>query len=179
MSESNEPDVISEIISEFTEAFAFSRTRWTRFANEVSAELSGVNMLVLQIVLRKGPITATGIGQMLDMDKSLVSRHIAKLRELGLVDGAPAEEDRRVHLLTASAEANELLGGVRARWANSYRERFAGWGDSELATLRDGLHRFNAAAEPQSQDSPAVRCSRQAGEDPSGGGASTEAQTTA
>ena len=53
---SPEEETVAGIITEFTEAFAFSRTRWTRYANEVSAELSGVSMLVLQIVFRRGPI---------------------------------------------------------------------------------------------------------------------------
>ena len=150
---------IAEIISEFSEVFAFARTRWTRYAEEVHADLRGVGMMVLQLVLRKGPVTATGISQMLDMDKAMVSRQVAKLRELGLVDAEPAAEDRRVMLLTASAEARRLLDGIRERWAEAYHERFGGWSVEDLELLRDVLHRFNASAEgPQG---PAARCTQQ------------------
>lgn len=164
-STSHEEEIVAGIISEFTEAFAFSRTRWTRYANEVSSEISGLSMIVLQIVFRRGPITATGIGHWLEMDKSLVSRHVAKLRDLGLVEATESPEDRRVQVLTVSAQATELLNGVRERWSNAYRERLADWSEDELESLRTGLHRFNASAESAPADGPAARCSRHASEE--------------
>lgn len=164
-SETPEPDTVSEIISEFSEVFAFSRNRWTRYADGVHPELSGIGMMVLQFILRKGPLTATGLSQYLDMDKSMVSRQVSKLRELGLVDTAPAPEDGRVTLLTASEEATNIVGKIREQWASSYRERFAGWSDDELELLRKGLHRFNATADESRPDGPAVRCARHANEE--------------
>ena len=139
-------DGISEIIAEFSEVFAFARTRWARYAEEVDPELKGVGIMVLQLILRKGPISATGISQLLDMDKAMVSRQIAKLRDLELVDTRAAAEDRRVLLLTASAKAEELLGAIRQKWAHAYHERFADWSPGELDQLRASLHRFNASA---------------------------------
>lgn len=164
-SAAHEEEIVAGIISEFTEAFAFSRTRWTRYANEVSQDLSGVSMLVLQIVFRRGPITATGVSHWLDMDKSLVSRHVSKLRDLGLIEANESPEDRRVQLLTVSDHATELLSGVRERWSNAYRERLADWSEAELEALRAGLHRFNASAESLPAEGPAARCSRHAGDD--------------
>ncbi|MFF8817556.1 MULTISPECIES: MarR family winged helix-turn-helix transcriptional regulator [Leucobacter] len=161
---SPEEETVAGIITEFTEAFAFSRTRWTRYANEVSAELSGVSMLVLQIVFRRGPITATGVSHWLDMDKSLVSRHVAKLRDLDLVIATESPEDRRVQLLTVSDHATELLSGVRERWTNAYRERLVDWSQEELEALRAGLHRFNASADKLPADGPDARCSKHSGE---------------
>lgn len=157
-------DTIAAIITEFTEVMAFSRTRWSRFAEEVHPALSGANMVVLQFVRRKGPITATGLSQMLEMDKSLVSRQIAKLRDLGFVETAEAAEDRRVQLITVSPDAEKLLNHVRELWANSYRERFENWSDVELESLREGLHRFNASAADARQDGPAKRCANHATE---------------
>lgn len=167
-STSHEEEIVAGIISEFSEAFAFSRTRWTRYANEVSTEISGLTMIVLQIVFRRGPITATGIGHWLEMDKSLVSRHVAKLRDLGLVEAEESPEDRRVQVLTVSEQATGLLSGVRERWSNAYRERLADWTEDELETLRAGLHRFNASAEAAPVDGPAARCSRHASEEARG-----------
>lgn len=162
---SDEPgDVISGIISEFSDVLAFSRTRWARYADEAHEDLSGVSIIVLQFIKKKGPVTATGLSQMLDMDKSLVSRQVAKLRDLGLVVATEAQEDRRVLLLTVSDKAKELAAHIRESWASAYRERFAGWSEEELETLRAGLHRFNASADVR-HDGPAVRCARHAGVD--------------
>ncbi|SJN13397.1 Transcriptional regulator, MarR family [Leucobacter sp. 7(1)] len=153
-------DIVADIISEFSEVIAFARSRWARYAEDVHADLRGVGLIMLQVIMRKGPLTATGIAQMLDMDKAVVSRQLAKLRELELVDAEPASEDRRVTLLTASARAHELLDGIRVKWAGAYHERFAGWSAAELDHLRSGLHRFNASADLQLPDSPSGRCSR-------------------
>lgn len=153
-------DRIAQIISEFSEVFAFARSHWASYAQEVDSELKGVGMMVLQLVFKKGPVTATGLGQMLDMDKAVVSRQIAKLRELGLVDAEPAAEDRRVVLLTTTPRAVELLERIRARWAHAYHERFADWSPEDLEGLREGLHRFNASAHDIRVDGPAGRCTR-------------------
>ena len=155
-----EGGAVAEIIAEFSEIFAFARTKWARYAEEVHADLRGVGMMVLQLVMRKGPITATGISQLLDMDKAMVSRQISKLRELDLVLAEPAAEDRRVILLTASDRAEEMLDGIRQQWAHAYHERFAGWSAADLETLRSGLHRFNASADSGRPDGPAKRCAR-------------------
>ncbi|QYM77018.1 MarR family winged helix-turn-helix transcriptional regulator [Leucobacter luti] len=153
-------DVVGEIISEFSEVIAFARSRWTRYAEDVHPELRGVGLIMLQIIVRKGPLTATGIAQMLDMDKAVVSRQIAKLRELGLVEAESAPEDRRVMLLTASTKAQTLLDGIRVKWAGAYHERFIGWTEAELEQLRFGLHRFNATADHVAPGLPSSRCTR-------------------
>lgn len=171
-------DPIPEIIAEFSEVFAFARTRWARYAEEVNAELKGVGMMILQTVMRKGPVTATGLGQMLDMDKAVVSRQVSKLRELDLINAEPAAEDRRVILLTATTHAREALDELHERTANAYQERFSGWEPDELVALRDLLHRFNRTAEQLPSDGPAVRCAREHGGGGGAGGGATAAAGT-
>lgn len=134
---------IADIISEIGEVLAFARTQWTRDAATLHDELRGVSLIMLQMVRRKGPLSSTDLSQMLDMDKASVSRHVAVLRELGLLDTEPSPEDRRVQLLTVSHEGMSLLGKLRERSADAYRERFAEWSDADLDLLHSGLHRFN------------------------------------
>lgn len=153
-------DIVADIIAEFSEVIAFARSRWARYAEDVHAELRGVGLVMLQVILRKGPLTATGIAQMLDMDKAVVSRQLAKLRELELVEAEPAPEDRRVTLLTGSARAQELLDGIRVKWADAYHERFRDWSSDELEQMRSSLHRFNATADHAMPDLPSSRCAR-------------------
>lgn len=161
--EAHRPDeLIPDVIAEFSQVFAFARTRWARYAEEVHPELRAPGMMILQTILRKGPITATGLGALLDMDKAMVSRQVSKLRGLGLVDAEEAESDRRVILLTASTEAHAAIEGLQARTAEEYRARFAGWSDEDIVQLRALLHRFNAQADDARGDGPARRCSREA-----------------
>lgn len=135
-----------EIVAELSEAFAFSRNRWQRFAADVAPEVKSINLLLLHMISRKGPITPTELSTAFDMDKAAISRHVSKLRELGLVESAPSPDDGRVQLLTATERADRQLVSIRARWAQAYDERFAEWDLADLEQLRDALRRFNAAA---------------------------------
>lgn len=152
---------ISEIIAEFSEVFAFARTRWAWYAEEVHPDLKGVGMMVLQTILRKGPITATELTQMLDMDKAVVSRQVSKLRQLGLIDAEPSAEDRRVTRLSVSPEATHTLDDIRSRIAHAYQQQFAGWSEGELEGLRSALHRFNGTAHgAERPEWPLHRCGK-------------------
>lgn len=162
MSDSHRESAIPEIIAEFSQVFAAARSRWARYAEEVHPELRGPGMMILQTILRKGPVTATGLGGLLDMDKAMVSRQVTKLRALGLVDAREAETDRRVILLTASSAAQSAVEDLQAKTAEEYSARFADWSDEDLAELHRLLHRFNAAAEELRGDGPARRCAREA-----------------
>mgnify|MGYP003453477897 FL=1 len=159
LTHAGDDEMIAEIIAEFSQVFAFARTRWARYAEDVHPDLRGVGMMVLQTVLRKGPITATELSQMLDMDKAVVSRQVSKLRELGFIEAEPAAEDRRVFLLTPSSTARAALDELHAQTADAYQQRFEGWRGEELEHLRSALHRFNGAA-PTGADGPARRCAR-------------------
>lgn len=150
---------VAEIIAEFSQVFAFARTRWSRYAEEVNPGLKGVGMMVLQVILRKGPVTATELSQMLDMDKAVVSRQVSKLRQLDLIEAEASDEDRRVTLLRPSETAQHTIERLHAKNAHAYHERFAEWSAGDLETLRVGLHRFNQSS-PEPADGPAHRCTR-------------------
>lgn len=157
--------MIPEIIAEFGQLFAIARVRWARLAPQLHPELRGPDLLMLQTIAHKGPITATELAQLLSTDKTLVSRQISRMRQLGLVDAVSDEADRRVVLLSASAEARRTLGELHAHLSESYERRLAGWSDEDLATFRDLLHRFNATSPVPEAEGPAARCSaRQAAE---------------
>lgn len=164
---------IADIISEFSAVFATARTNWAKYAETVHPDLSGGGLMVLQAILRNGPITATEICQRLNMDKALVSRQISRLRDFSLVEATPAADDRRVQLLSGTALAVETMADVRGRWAHSYHERFEGWSAEELAEFSQTLHRFNATP-PQHTDGPAARCARDHREAPGAGGSSSQ-----
>lgn len=152
-------DPILDVIAEFTESFAFIRTRWTEFTEQLHPELSGGSIFVLQLILKKGPITATEIGHRLRMDKAMISRQVTLLRKLGLVDTQPAAEDRRVALLTGTELARTMLVEVRSQMADQYRQRFADWDAEDIVRLRELLHQFNGTADFfEDRSSPSARC---------------------
>lgn len=164
---STRDSLIPEIISEFSEVFAFSRARWAQFAEEIHPELRGLGLMVLQTIRRRGPITATEIAHSLMLDKSVVSRQITKLRQIDLILAKPSEEDGRVILLTVTEQTLHAIERLQSLNANAYSTRFQDWTDDELTQLQSLLHRFNASAEEGDEEfaaRAAARCSRQASE---------------
>lgn len=161
MSERSRDETIPQIISEFSQVFAAARSRWARYAEEIHPDLRGPGLMILNTIIRRGPITATGLGRVLDIDKATISRQVSKLREYGFVDARAAESDKRVVLLTSTDTARAALDSVHAETATEYSQRFEEWSDDELELLGDMLHRFNMSAEALRGDGPASRCARE------------------
>lgn len=152
-------DTVLDVIAEFSEVFAFVRSRWAGYTEQIHPELANGSLFVLQLILRKGPISATELGHRLRMDKATISRQVALLRKLELVDTQPAAEDRRVTLLTGTELARTRLAEVRGKMSEDYRRRFEGWQTEELDQLYELLHRFNRSSdELESVASPSARC---------------------
>lgn len=143
---------VRQIATELAQTFAFARSRWARYAEEVHPDLRGIGVMMLQIISRNGPMTATDIAHTLAMDKAMVSRQVTKLRALGLVEAEEDATDRRLVHLTATATACASLTGLHERTSAAYLARFQGWNDADLAELQRLLHRFNS--EIPDQESP-------------------------
>lgn len=142
--EENSRDLaITEVIAEFSEILAFSRSRWARYAAAVNPALRGGTMMVLHCISRLGAVSATEIRQHLDMDKAMLSRHIAKLRDHGLVRAEPDAADGRVTLLSVTETADAQIQEIRAEWARGYHDRFESWAEEDILALKAALHRFN------------------------------------
>lgn len=163
MSEHERDALIPQIIGEFSQAFAAARSRWAKYAEEAHPDLRGPAFLLLQTIQRHEPITATGLANILGQDKAIISRQIATLRELGLIDATVSEQDKRVTLLSTNEASQEAFAGLQAYTAEAYRARFADWNAEDLEQLRALLHRFNANADELRGEGPARRCARAAG----------------
>lgn len=148
MAHAGEEDMVAQIITEFSQAFAVAKRRWAAYLGEELPGLTGTGMIVLQTIRKQGPATATDICHTLMMDKAFVSRQIAQLRTLGLVDAQAMENDRRVTILTPTPQALAFIERMRRRLANDFRARFSGWDSAELELLRDSLARLNESIGP-------------------------------
>jgi DNA-binding MarR family transcriptional regulator/GNAT superfamily N-acetyltransferase len=64
-----------------------------------------------------GGITANGLGQLLLLEKSTISRMLARLSERGLIEEKPSETDGRAKILSLTPEGHAVLGDIN-RFAN-------------------------------------------------------------
>lgn len=94
-----------------------------------------------------GPIGAVELAGLVGRDHSTVSRQLARLEELGLVERTPSASDGRVRLLRPSAAGRRML----ARFARTRRKlmeaHFEGWSAHERAELLRLLAKMAANAD--------------------------------
>ena len=135
-----------------------SRAISTRLASELHPELDGAAYGLLALLQDTGPLRASDLVARLGLDKSTVSRQVAKLVDLGLVDRAADPVDGRAHVLTPSAEGTARLSRVRvsrrARWEADMND----WPAADVARLAELLNRLNgigAAREADADGPPA------------------------
>ncbi|MYX35902.1 MULTISPECIES: MarR family winged helix-turn-helix transcriptional regulator [unclassified Streptomyces] len=130
------------------EMTAFAR-RARAAAARMHPKLSLVAYTLLAHMSERRHCRATDLAQAFLLDKSTVSRQIATLERLGLVERRPDPADHRVQvLLPTTAGAAVLAEATRAAW-HIVRGRLADWDDSDLARFAAYLTRYNDAAGQQ------------------------------
>ncbi len=88
------------------------------------------------------PITTVELANIIGRDHSTVSRQIAKLEELGLVNKDQSPDDGRARMLRPSVQGKRLLekiGKVRRNWIE---EHFADWTESDRNQLIELMGRL-------------------------------------
>jgi len=88
------------------------------------------------------PISVVELANLVGRDHSTVSRQVAKLETLGLVERRVAEGDQRVRLLEPSATGRKMLDQFAVARRRFVRERLDSWTDEERSTLLDLLERL-------------------------------------
>ena len=114
-------------------------------ARAVHDSLQPAAYLILSYVVESGPVRASAIVEHFDIDKGAVSRQVAHLIELGLVERTPDPEDGRATLLTVTAEGTRRMQDVGARRRRLLDERLGEWSEKELDAFVRQLARYNAA----------------------------------
>lgn len=114
-------------------------------ARAVHPELLPASYLMLGYVRDNGPVRASAIGQVFDIDKGAISRQVQHLIDLGLLDRSPDPEDGRATLLTASADAVRRLDQVADDRRQLLADRLGDWSAEEMASFTATLRRYNEA----------------------------------
>jgi DNA-binding MarR family transcriptional regulator len=118
-----------------------------RLAGELHADLDGAAYGLLSLLQDAGPLRASDLVARLGLDKSTVSRQVAALVDLGLVDRAPDPADGRAQVLTPSAEGSARLQRIREARRARWESDLADWPPSDVAVLAELLARLNGIGE--------------------------------
>lgn len=137
---------IAEVEEQFTRLFNQVGTSMRDRASRIHPDLQPGGYKLLTTIVRSGPIHAGALAAMLYTDKSVISRQVRILEEMGFVERQTDPTDRRASFLVATPEATEKVNEVRAAdQANLYRS-LRRWGEGDVRRLAELLDRLNEVA---------------------------------
>lgn len=118
-----------------------------RLARELHPDLDGAAYGLLALLQDAGPLRASDLVTWLGLDKSTVSRQVATLVDLGLVDRTADPVDGRAQVLTPSTEGSLRLARIREVRRNRWEADLADWPAEDVARLGVLLARLNGIGE--------------------------------
>lgn len=132
-------DSIDSIQRELT---AFSR-RARALSSRIHPGLTLVSYAILDHLREVGGCRGTDLASHFLLDKSTVSRQVATLEKLGLVERSPDPEDQRGQIIHPSETGAELLRKAAEQRHQAFLNRLAHWSDDDVAVFADLLERYN------------------------------------
>jgi DNA-binding MarR family transcriptional regulator len=106
-----------------------------RLRQEAGADLSPSMISALASVDRHGPLTPSELAAHERVQRPTITRVLARLEELGLIDRAPDPADGRSSLIAASADGRTLLHRQRSRKDQYLAHRLETLDADDVATL--------------------------------------------
>jgi DNA-binding MarR family transcriptional regulator len=135
---------IAAVEEQFTILFNRVSSGMRERAARVHPDLQPVGFKLLSTLVRTGPVHAGALAGMLATDKSVVSRQVRILEDLGFVERRVDPADRRASFLVATPPAIEKVNEARASdQAHLYRS-LRQWGVDDVGRLAGLLDRLNS-----------------------------------
>ncbi len=145
MSPDHSPETVAAIAEvEAQLGLLFSRAGkiWKDGAQRVHPDLQPLGYKLLVNVVRSGSCHAGSLAEHLATDKSVISRQMKLLEELGLIVSVPDPTDGRARILTATPAAVAKINAVRDRNQAELRARLTGWSGDDLSHFATLLSRL-------------------------------------
>ena len=135
-------EAIAEVEAQLGVLFGRVRTLWKEGAHRVHPDLQPVGYKLLATLVRSGSCSAGALAELLATDKSVISRQVKLMEELGLVVSAPDPNDGRARILTATPEAVVKIDAIRDTNQAQLRSRLSDWSDDDLTRFATLLARL-------------------------------------
>ncbi|MFI0816850.1 MarR family winged helix-turn-helix transcriptional regulator [Streptomyces sp. NPDC021098] len=109
------------------------------------ADCQAGSAVVLMLLDRYGEMRMSKLAELLDIDMSVTSRHVAHVAERGWVDRKPDPLDRRSRLLSINASGLKLLSQVSERYTEALASCLSDWSDDDIGRLNELLARLRTS----------------------------------
>ena len=110
-----------------------------------SPGLEGSGLGVLHHLTAHGPLRTSRLAELLGLDPSTTSRHVASLERSGHVERVADPDDGRAWLVQASPDGHAAFARARAARSALIDRVLVGWEPAEVDAFAAALARFNDA----------------------------------
>lgn len=133
---------IAEVEQQFGYLFQRVRLRWKSLAAKVHPDLQPIGYKILSALTRSGPTHAGALAEHLSTDKSVMSRQVRVLEELGLVESRADERDGRARVLAATPEGARRIREVSADTQAELHQLLKSWPEHDIRKFAELLARL-------------------------------------
>ncbi|MBB5340207.1 MarR family winged helix-turn-helix transcriptional regulator [Tunturiibacter gelidoferens] len=113
----------------------------------ITAQGLGISdFMVMEVLLHKGPLTISVIGEKVLLASASMTSAIDRLEKRGLVQRRSCNSDRRIRLVELTAEGKNFIEEIYARHEKDLEFVMAGLSEDERRTMYEGLKRVGLAA---------------------------------
>ncbi|MDQ0574074.1 MarR family winged helix-turn-helix transcriptional regulator [Agromyces albus] len=120
------------------------RAVWKEAAAAVHPKLQPVGYKILVTVVRRGPMQAGALADLLGIDKSVVSRQLKHLETLGLAEVRVDPADGRARIIEATPSAVETISHRGSRMQQQLYEQLRTWPVHDVDELARLLGRLTS-----------------------------------
>ena len=128
---------------ELSVLFGRARSVSLHFAAQVHPGLDAASYALLVHLFHTGPVRAAEIVELTGLDKSTVSRQIARLEDLELLERAVDLADGRARIVQLTQNGHDRLEAVRMARRQLLWEKLDSWTAEDMRTLSTLLGRLN------------------------------------
>lgn len=114
-----------------------------QLTSSVHPDLEPAAYGLLSVLLNDGEMRLTELARHIGVGKPSISRQIALLAGIGLVQKADDPVDGRAQLITLTEAGREKMAAIQSGRRKAFHERLRGWDEGELSTLAALLAKLN------------------------------------
>lgn len=141
---SDADSAVAAVEGELSTLFNRVRAAMRSYAERLHPELTPLGYKTLSALERRGPVHSGALAELLEMDKSALSRQITALDRLGFLERAPDPRDGRATILSVTPQTAERLREIRSSNQALMHEELRSWDLAEVELFAELLHRINA-----------------------------------
>ncbi|MDK0520915.1 MarR family transcriptional regulator [Streptomyces sp. ML-6] len=111
-------------------------------ARSLPADCPSGSAVVLSLLRKHGEMRISRLAELLDVDMSVTSRHVAHVAERGWIERSPDPADKRSRILRLTPDGLDLLGELTRRTTEMFAHSLSDWSDDEVGQLNTLLTRL-------------------------------------